>query len=825
MKLLSPLWRTSLCRSYLKSEKRKTIFTDPGKSFCVARMASLLDVQVQPLVSASTKRLISDWKEFERSDLPGIGAFPLESNIHEWHANLRPSSGPYSKIYFHIILKFPVKYPASPPQVQLKPLIKHPNVFPAGRYSADDYICLDMLKEYTSTTPYTGWSGAYTVSAVLMQLMAFLFDADVPQEYGGNRKNVVSADDVKTATENAKLYQCLTCGHTQNKPIPRTKRSNVSVKASSINLTVVDAKCLHEFPTALLGMIAEYLPNSEMLALISHTRLFGRTIQEVPLRQLSQLKCFYRKVGIREDILGYGVTPEYYTNTGELKSISCGLDFVSKNAFFADHVRVGVWKEPFSHWLPLVFDYKHLETAWPFIDTAIYQLKNRLVASQCVGSPTVFFTHPRNAAIMVWEVIGQIVNSLVLAFQTSVSQNIHASERALQGVCAMHHLLLAYACRRGIGEHITAIAKNDVQGYCLSSANRVKSVVKNNGLWLPKVLLSGLVWQQVVASYAEESLTRNVLWQVKANQAFALIPAKPTHVDICFRLRGGFIHSRNSWHLSLFQSQFIRLLEGGLDLSAQFKRYNSVLGQPPPFIIQRLQQFAMSIKQINSYESAIVALGLQPRPPHVIYNWLIAAVQRSEKRQYHRRPFTVRGLQSACLCRGQPCMYEIKSSQNVNEVKDINDAKDVKDVVEPGELQIRTKTNESLQASQAPVSLVSALLQAQPALLQAQPALLQAQPVLLQAQTTPSSIPQALQVPQAPQVAAQAPRIQTIQRIVEKAEPVRPGAVRPGAIPSLMDRLFPVLSAVTLRQDDEKEKKARPSSAWRWAKAEKKPKK
>ncbi len=51
-------------------------------------------------------------------------------------------------------MRFEEDYPASPPKVKLCVGIPHPNVF-------SDYICLDMLKPYTSTLPYSGWSNAY----------------------------------------------------------------------------------------------------------------------------------------------------------------------------------------------------------------------------------------------------------------------------------------------------------------------------------------------------------------------------------------------------------------------------------------------------------------------------------------------------------------------------------------------------------------------------------------------------------------------------------------------------------------------------------------
>lgn len=80
-----------------------------------------------------------------------------------------------------MIIKFPDNYPEAPPKVNLCTVIEgHPNVFDWGEEYP--YICLDMLKGHTSKTPYEGWSSAYSVLSLLLQLQSFLFEENaVPQ--------------------------------------------------------------------------------------------------------------------------------------------------------------------------------------------------------------------------------------------------------------------------------------------------------------------------------------------------------------------------------------------------------------------------------------------------------------------------------------------------------------------------------------------------------------------------------------------------------------------------------------------------------------------
>lgn len=97
------------------------------------------------------------------------------------------------KATFHFILEFPATYPLSPPHIKLCTPIPHPNVLPdkyvtylqvklfnltnknRGFYS----LCMDMLEEgewsedIDKNMKYSGWSSAYTVQLILVQLQVF----------------------------------------------------------------------------------------------------------------------------------------------------------------------------------------------------------------------------------------------------------------------------------------------------------------------------------------------------------------------------------------------------------------------------------------------------------------------------------------------------------------------------------------------------------------------------------------------------------------------------------------------------------------------------
>ena len=98
----------------------------------------------------------------------------------------------------HLVLRFPARYPSCPPSVEVCTPLPHPNVFPktrlvrgagAQRHERFYELCIDMLgncstlwdagnqhfgpgQEHTleAAQPYTGWSSAYSVRSLLVQL-------------------------------------------------------------------------------------------------------------------------------------------------------------------------------------------------------------------------------------------------------------------------------------------------------------------------------------------------------------------------------------------------------------------------------------------------------------------------------------------------------------------------------------------------------------------------------------------------------------------------------------------------------------------------------
>ncbi len=228
----------------------------------------------------AVKRLMRDLRECERNPLPCISAAPLSmDDLFEWHCNIEtPPDHPNPGLIFHVTMSFPQTYPVQPPTVKMRTPICHPNVF-------GNRICLDMLSldndlyESDSKEKYWGWSSAYSVQSILMQLQAFLFEptfvarklptqdqwvalngASVGYPRYNAKGKKMSAEEVQAAKASAMVeayrgflqntrfdrhgttwsdkqmkdvrqFKCLACTHTfhrPNPPLPQVKRCPVA---------------------------------------------------------------------------------------------------------------------------------------------------------------------------------------------------------------------------------------------------------------------------------------------------------------------------------------------------------------------------------------------------------------------------------------------------------------------------------------------------------------------------------------------------------------------------------------------------------------------
>ena len=198
--------------------------------------------------SFATRRLMAEWRDYSLSPATikrYINIYPLESNIFEWHGNLAPPAEHpyYSGCIFHFVFYFPEDYPKHPPSIELKTGFAHSNIIPNRWHEGRQYayfLCMDVINNFfwqpdSGQNEYRGWSSAYSVETLLLQLFSFLFEERVenydgrtkltlyqkPPELGdGKYSNAEIRDNLSQAWRECQDFTCIGCGHTFLAPQP-----------------------------------------------------------------------------------------------------------------------------------------------------------------------------------------------------------------------------------------------------------------------------------------------------------------------------------------------------------------------------------------------------------------------------------------------------------------------------------------------------------------------------------------------------------------------------------------------------------------------------
>ena len=184
----------------------------------------------------------------------------------------------------------------APPTINLLTPITHPNVMGGT-------LCLDLLQPGKKEL-YQGWTSAYSVQSILMQLQSFLFKEPSKNQHDQIKKEIDQANEyVYPHKETRGLKQMI--------PFSAVETNPEMFIIHKSDLEILEEECV----------------------------------------------CFHTKLKLTKDnaILGSGVSITRLPRTGQIRSVTSAMDLLSLQAFMRDGLRTSLSNEKFTHFLPLYF--------------------------------------------------------------------------------------------------------------------------------------------------------------------------------------------------------------------------------------------------------------------------------------------------------------------------------------------------------------------------------------------------------------------------------------------------------------------------------------
>jgi Zinc finger C-x8-C-x5-C-x3-H type (and similar) len=498
----------------------------------------------------------------------------------------------------------------------------------------------DVIDDDDNLSGAVGWSSAYSVKSILMQLQTFLMELEEEENLEVLQKCLPL---IPRAVLSSLSFECPTCAHRAPDscwpPILTEKdyfnsvgdRQRQSQSDNDGDDGYVDQSNLIDAP---MSESSESDSDASQAPPPPSSSSLPTDIEE-------SLRCFHTRRSFREDVLGIGIGVEYKrnarrrrgrndrvtaasasfgnnNNNAQIHQVTPSFDLLSHSAFYQDSVRHSVLKQQLTHWLPLWINAEHGSRGREYCKQGILLMCRR--SAQARFSPR-----------LALDVCCKLMNSMVVALMDG---KLHASIKALEGYCAFHRLLLSF-----VHEYPALQASVDVivGDFGRDEHRRTKSSVPNLGEFLPLLTVSALRWADIASAYLAEAFTRNVYWLARnADKRYG----DPTALTDAERIEGTFQNIAVSTRLLMFHVVFLELVgrPTGKSRKQIARDYDERHGMPTPAQRNLMQQACRRIVAVHTWAEFFEIIKVPMPAPAAHARWLRASVHRSIKLGYHKLP-------------------------------------------------------------------------------------------------------------------------------------------------------------------------------------------
>ncbi|RYO78522.1 hypothetical protein DL766_008162 [Monosporascus sp. MC13-8B] len=542
------------------------------------------------------RRLLLDIKELTEKPYPNILLHVHDDDLTSACLVLTPAN--YKPL--HLTVRFQ-DYPGRPPKVEMDSRVSHPNVF-------NRYICADVLKEGLGYTP------AYTLKGIAIQMLSFFGSESVEQEYGGNLSLAQYRNNDSACDE----FACDKCGF-KALPVPRSDQCDLNLydalggdenldlkglpshdSAGANGNSIPSTFAIQKLPNELLLVILDKLEDFEDITRFAKVwPRVSRLIGDYDIIRRRELQCFVTKQTYRVAKLGVGVS----VRKGRIAS---EFDLVSKEAFFTFKVRRSVHNIGFNHWLPLPISRSHWTKTRSDMKRSVVSIKQELRSPSSPYAQPIY--HFMNDIVVRLNMVADNVG-----YEPSKSTLRHASEKAIESYFHLFHLLVCMAT-----EDLTMVQDANRLLRNFAEGRRSKADCPSLGHLLIALLISDVeVTDDLVKAIVTEAITRNVVWLLDgrgANMA-ELSYLEPAPVS-AYRLDRTFEGSRTSYRLLMFSELFRRTARPShkKPLSEVREELFCRHGAPPRGAAGHLAASVRRLHTINDFPAFLREMGLRKVP-------------------------------------------------------------------------------------------------------------------------------------------------------------------------------------------------------------------
>lgn len=577
---------------------------------------------------ALTQRLLHDIAEIRKEPYPNIHLHFKDDNIRDCCLILTPENGPP----LHFTIRFPDNYPLQAPKIKIQSAVNHPNVF-------DNYICASILNTNE------GWTSAYTLKGVVIQLLSFFSSDRLEQDTGGyvdlaNFRN--NNNDPNYYAQYGRVsnnHICGTCGFGTSplrvifpsKHLSDSRSGHVMMndggrytKGSAAYKT--PSKLL-QLPDELWLMVFGELDTTDILTFCDAIPSVQAMVNSYDFIRIRELQCFCLKKSFLETKLGIGIVAE----RGRLKS---EFDLLSHEAFAWHGVRKSIQGVPFDHWLPLPLSRRHWNLVRP---DALHGLNALHHVCNLDGVSNV-------------DVLYTFMNSIVVQFSNDSerlrdqsdarSTLTHASEKAVESYFTLFHLLLCLATEN---DQIVRDANRMVARFL--SGPRSKTDFPDLGILLAATLVAdGGITENFTYTLIKEAVVRNVVWTLDVVKGRGMPELAYIEPDASsdYRLAQSFAASRTSYRLLMFLKLFSSTARvAGKTLTEIRDSLFDSHGAPPAGTSAWMAQQIREIRNINNFPAFLHMMGIKAKPTKEEFcSFLKRSIKESESAGYSVMPLT-----------------------------------------------------------------------------------------------------------------------------------------------------------------------------------------